>query len=100
MSTPPRIEVYTQIACDELHMDTSIPPFQLSLNVTPSQTPSLLFTPPTHEQRRSDGYSPFYTPYDPLGWTPIQARSISTPPVECLHDPAVQARAAGIQASE
>lgn len=93
----PRIDVYTQIACDELHALTQTHPF----DTLSSRTPSALLTTPTaaHPRVESTKFS-FVTSQEIRD---SQAASSSSDaaavPKECSDDPVVHSRAAQIQAS-
>ncbi|KAF8583728.1 MFS general substrate transporter [Ramaria rubella] len=102
MTMAPRIEVYTQIACDDIHPSLTSPPplspnASLSFPLTLSDfhlasplmfdstiPPTLLYTPQSIEMVHRDEKDNFH---------------VATPSDDCLRDPAVQSRAAGIQAT-
>jgi len=117
MTAAPRIEVYTQVACDEIHPNASSSSLVFnttlsSLNATSSSVTPLLFAPRalgiTNDIIPSSlVYTPFaYDDYfDGIHTSPTLGLEkkevvVATPPPECLHDPVVQSRAAAIQASK
>lgn len=101
MTMAPRIEVYTQIACDEIHPTvspslsnlTTIPVLPLTLRNFQLTSPAIL-----------GSSMPITSPHTfPLMYMRSNAGekefSATAPSEACLRDPAVQSRAAGIQAS-
>lgn len=93
MTMAPRIELYTQIACDEIY--SQAPPSNLTTLVSfPANLDDLTLSPTPFHTLVSFDSSLVHTTV--TGKDEVRAM---TPSKECLHDPQVQSRAAGIQAS-
>ena len=99
----PRIEIYTQIACDTLHPIISPPQTNFTVPLVPLHplTPrdcQSSYSPSTLDSSMSMDilYNPQQLKRSSEDGMPVRA---AKPSNECLHDPAVQSRAAGIQAS-
>lgn len=92
VTVAPRIDVYTQIACDELHMNT---PVQAQpLHTLWFHTPSAPITSPPVHSRIKTNLTVNIT--DDSSYLSTHAEAI---PKECLDDPVVHSRAAQIQAT-
>lgn len=102
MTIAPRIEVYTQIACDEIHPYVPPPSTNSTTSLLlPVTLRDFQITPPPMLDS-SIPITEIHTTY--LMHTNSRASGekefrVAAPSQECLRDPAVQSRAAGIQAS-